>query len=139
MEASRSIGTTLIKTSGTPFTVGGLTSIGELGMERGEVDVTTLDSSNDFKEYLRTWKDGGEITISGYVKDTTSFASMYALVGDNTTHTWEITFPSGSKWFFAGFVKMFKEAESTVEGVRGFTGSIRITGAAVFAQTGVSA
>ena len=59
-------------------------------------------------------------------------------LGDRAVQTWEVEFPSGAIWFFSGFVKMWKEAETTVEGVRGFTGSIRITGKTEYAPTGIS-
>jgi len=138
MSASRSIGTTLTKTSGTPAVIADLTSIGEIGVENSEIDVTTLDSSDNYKEFIAGLKDAGEVSISGIIKSETNMEDMLELAEDQTIETWEIEFPTGAKWFVSGFVKMWKEAETTVEGVRGFTGSIRISGKPVYASTGIS-
>lgn len=139
MSAERSIGTSLTKTSGTPATIADLTSIGEIGVENSEIDVTTLDSADNYKEYIAGFKDAGEVSLAGFVKSEANMEDMLALAEAQTVESWEIEFPSGAKWFLQGFVKIWKEAESTVEGVRGFTGSIRITGKPVYASTGVSA
>lgn len=139
MAAERSIGTTLRKTSGVAAYVADLTSIGEIGLENSEIDVTTLDSPDNFKEWIAGFKDAGEVPLAGFTKSEQNMEDMYDLADAQTVEQWEVEFPSGAKWFFAGFVKMWKEAESTVEGVRGFTGSIRITGKPVYAPTGISA
>ena len=56
MGASRTINTKLTKKkSGSEqedLTIGHLTSIGEIGIESEEIDVTDLDSTGDFKEYI---------------------------------------------------------------------------------------
>ena len=139
MTAERSIGTSLTKTSGTPAVIADLTSIGEIGVENSEIDVTTLDSANNYKEFIAGFKDAGEVSLAGFVKSEANMEDMLDLAEAQSIETWEIEFPSGAKWFFSGFVKIWKEAESTVEGVRGFTGSIRISGKPVYASTGVSA
>ena len=139
MSAERSIGTSLTKTSGTPATIADLTSIGEIGVENSEIDVTTLDSSDNYKEYIAGFKDAGAVSLAGVVKSEANMEDMLALAEGQTVESWEIELPSGAKWFLTGFVKIWKEAESTVEGVIGFTSSIRITGKPVYASTGVSA
>lgn len=139
MAAERSIGTTLRKTSGVPAYIADLTSIGEIGLENSEIDVTTLDSDNNYKEFIAGFKDAGEVALAGFVKSEANMEDMLELADAQTNETWEIEFPSGAKWFFTAFVKMWKEAESTVEGVRGFTGSLRVSGRPVYAPTGISA
>ena len=138
MAAQRSIGTVLTKTSGTPLVIADLTRIGEIGLENSEIDVTTLDSADNYKEFIAGFKDAGEVAIEGIVKSESNMSAMLALAEAQTVQTWEVEFPSGAIWFFSGFVKMWKEAETTVEGVRGFTGSIRITGKTEYAPTGIS-
>lgn len=138
-QAERSIGTKLRKTSGTPSYIADLTSIGEIGLENSEIDVTTLDSPSNYKEFIAGFKDAGELSFEGFCKTEQNVSDLLALADGQTVEQWQIIFPSGAKWFFAGFVKTFKQAESTVEGVRGITGSIRITGKPVYASTGISA
>jgi hypothetical protein len=139
MPAEKTLGTILRKTSGVAAVVADLTSIGEIGVESSEIDVTTLDSDNNYKEFIAGFKDAGEVSLAGLQKSESNMEDMLALAEGQTLETWEIEFASGAKWFFTGFVKMWKQAESTVEGVRGFSGSIRISGKPVYAATGISA
>lgn len=134
MSAEKTLGTTLKKTSGTAMTVASLTSIGEIGIESDEIDVTTLDSTGGYKEFIAGFKDAGEVSLAGFVKSEDNMQAMLALAEAQSLETWEIEFPSGSKWTFTGFVKSWKESESTVEGVRGFSGSIRISGQPTYTE-----
>jgi predicted secreted protein len=138
MAAERSIGTKLRITSGTPAYIADLTSIGAIGVENSEIDVTTLDSANNYKEFIAGFKDAGEVALSGIMKSETNMTSMLTLADAQSTQYWKIEFPGGAAWWFAGFVKSWKQAESTVEGVRGFTGTIRVTGKPVYSSTGTS-
>lgn len=137
-EAQRSLGTILTKTSGTPIVVSDLTNIGEAGVENSEIDVTTLDSTGGYKEFVPGFKDAGELSLSGIIKDESSFEAMMALVDGQVVHTWEIEYPSGAILFLTGYVKTWKKSEDTVEGVRGFNGSIRCSGPIVYSKTGIS-
>jgi predicted secreted protein len=136
MAASRTIGTSLVKTNGTPKTIADLTSIGAFGIESGEIDVTTLDSSSSYKEFIAGFKDAGEIALKGYVKSPDNFEDMLGYAEAQTIHSWRIQFPSGAKWDFQGFIKSWKQAESTVDGVEGFEGSLRITGKPTYTVSG---
>lgn len=139
MSAERSLGTTLAKTSGTPLTVGDLTSISEIGIESEEIDVTTLGSSSGFKEFIAGSKDAGDLTVSAIIKAETNLETLVALANARTVEEWAITTASGSTWTFSGFVKSFKEGEASVDGVRTFTMVIRISGEPVYASVEVSA
>lgn len=141
--ASKTLGTTLTKTAsgseGSDTVIGNLTSIGEIGIESDEIDVTTLDSTGGYKEFIAGFKDAGEVSIAGIINSESAFSAMVTLAGSQTVEEWTIETPSGSTWVFDAFVKMFKEGESTVEGVRGFTGSLRISGEPTYSGAGVSA
>ena len=139
MAAEKIIGTTLTKTSGVSSVIADLTSVGEMGVESDEIETTTFDSEDGYKEFIPSLKDGGEVPIAGLVKSEANMEDMLGLAESQTTETWEVEFPSGAKWFFSAFVKMWKEGEMTVEGVRKFTGSLRITGKPIYAATGISA
>jgi predicted secreted protein len=137
MSATKSLGTTLtLDPDGKPVLIADLTSIGEIGVESDEIDVTTLDSASGYKEFIAGFKDAGEVSLAGFVKSESNMEDMLALAEAQTIEDWEIEFTTGSVWAFSGFVKTWKEAESTVDGVRGFTGSIRISGAPTY--TGVT-
>lgn len=139
MSAQKSIGTTLTKTTGTPQVIADLTNIGEIGLESNEIDVTTLDSEDSFKEFIAGFKDAGEVSIAGIIKSEANMEDMFDLANAQSVESWEVEFLSGAIWFLRAFVKAFKEGETTVEGVRTFTGVLRITGKPVYAPTGVSA
>ena len=46
--------------------IGSLTSIGEITPDSEELDATTLDSANGYREYIQGFKDSGELSLSGY-------------------------------------------------------------------------
>jgi len=143
MSAEKTLGTTLTKTkSGSEsvdLLIANLISIGEIGIESDEVDVTTLDSTGGYKQYIAGFKDAGEVPLEGIIKSEDAMDSMIDLAESQSVEEWTIETLSGSTWVFDGFVKSFKEGEATVEGVRTFTGSIRISGKPVYTGAEVSA
>ena len=132
MSAEKSLGTTLVKTKSgeesSDLTIANLTTIGRVGIESDEIDVTTLDSTGGFKEFIAGFKDAGEVSLAGFIKSEEAMEIMVALADAQTMEKWTITTLSGSTWAFDGFVKMFEESEANVDGVRGFSGSIRVSG-----------
>ena len=139
MGATKTIGTILRKTSAPTATISDNTTMGGIGVESDEVDVTTLDSTGGFKEFIAGAKDAGEFPLAGYIKTEANMEDMLALAISQTTETWEMELPNGAIWFFTAFVKSWKETEASVEGVRGFEGVLRISGQPVYASTGISA
>ena len=137
--AEKTMGTSLTKTSGTPLIIADLTSIGEIGVQSEEIDTTTLDSPDGYREFIASLKDAGEISLAGMVKSEDAMESLLALADAQSVEDFEIEFLSGSTWAFSGFVKSFKEGESTVDGVRTFTSAIRISGKPVYTAAEVSA
>lgn len=134
MAAEKNLGTTLTKDKGgeDELVVANLTSIGEVGIESDEIDVTDLDSTGGYKEFIGGFKDGGEVSLAGIIKSETAMEAMLALAEAQTVDKFTIETESGSTWVFDAFVKSWKEGEVTVEGVRTFTGSLRVSGAPVY-------
>lgn len=135
----KAIGTSLTKKKSGSETqdwlLGSLTSIGEIGLEIGEDEITTLDSPDRAKEFMAGDLDAGECAIAGYIKkadDEQTVVKMMALIQASATENWEVKFPSGATWAFKAFVKSFKTTEATPDGKIGFTGSLRITGFPVY-------
>lgn len=143
MAAAKSLGTTLTKTmsgaESSDLVIADLTSIGEIGIESDEIDVTTLDSTGGYKEFIAGFKDAGEVSLEGIIKSETAMDSMITLADSQAVEEWTIETPSGSTWVFDGFVKTFKEGEASVDGVRGFTGSIRVSGEPTYTAAAASA
>lgn len=141
----RAIGTSLTKkksgSEAQDWVVGSLTSIGEIGAEISEIDITTLDSPNGAKEYMAGDIDAGECAIAGYIKktdDESTVSKMMALISAGTTESWIVTFPSGATWDFDAFVKSFKTTEETPDGLIGFSGTLRISGLPVYTPSTAS-
>lgn len=139
MNNVRAMGTSLTKTKSgsetSDWKVGSLTSIGEIGAEIGEIDITTLDSPNGAKEFMAGDIDAGECAISGYIKkadDEQTVVKMMSLIQASATEKWTVEFPSGAKWEFDAFVKSFKTTEETTDGLIGFSGSLRLSGLPVY-------
>lgn len=124
------MGTTLHKVNEgeADLKIANLTTIGEIGVESDEVDVTDLDSTGGYKQFIAGFKDAGEVSFGGFIKSEDAMATMLALAESQASGSYRITAVSGSKWEFDGFVKSFKEGEATVDGAREFSGSIRISG-----------
>lgn len=135
----KAIGTSLTKKKSgsetTDWKIGSLTSIGEIGIEISEIDVTTLDSPDGAKEFMPGDMDAGECAIAGYIKkvdDEQTVSKMMALIKANSLEEWEVKFPSTATWEFSAFVKSFKTTEETPDGLIGFNASLRISGLPVY-------
>lgn len=132
MAGTRTIGTTLTKTmSGSEtddLVVGDLTSIGEIGLDSDEIETTTLDSQDEFKEFIAGTKDAGEVALGGNIVTESNVATMLALAESRAVESWTVTYPSGAEWTFDGFIKSFKDGEKTPEGLATFSAAIRVSG-----------
>lgn len=140
MAAEKSMGTTLtLDPDGTATLIADLNSIGEIGIESSEIDTTTLDSADGYKEFIASLKDAGELSFKGILKSETNFEDMNDLADAQTVSDWLITYLSGSTLAFSGFVKKFMKTEDTIDSVRGFIGSIRVSGKPVYTPAEISA
>lgn len=130
--ATRTMGTTLTKTKSGQETddlkIANLTSIGEIGVESEEIDATDLDSPDNYKEFIAGSKDAGEVSLAGNIKDEANVEKMLALAESQSIEEWVVTYPSGAKWTFKGFVKSFKDGEKTPDGLATFSAAIRVSG-----------
>lgn len=131
----RAIGTTLTKKkSGSEIAdwlIGSLLSIGEIKLEIGEEEITTLDSPDRAKEFMPGDLDAGECTITGLIKkedDEQTVAKFMGMIEGSKVEEWTVTFPSGATWNFDAFVKSFGTNEASVDGKVEYSGSLRITG-----------
>lgn len=144
MSATRTMGTSLEKIANADLgevgdlRIANLTSVGAIGMESDEIDVTDLDSPEDYKEFIAGAKTPTDIEITGNVKDEAALQRLLALANSRTVEAWRVTYPSGAKWTFNGYVKSFTDGEKTVDGLLTFNTGIRVTGKPTFTPTGVA-
>lgn len=118
--------------------IANLTSIGEIGIESDEIDVTTLDSTGDFKEFIGGAKDGGTVELEGNFVTDAGLTQLYTLAGSRAVKHFKVEYPltgtqtNAAKWEFDGYVASCKDGEKTVDGLITFSASIRVTGAPTF-------
>ena len=138
-QATRTMGTTLTKTKsgdeGEDLKIANLTSIGEIGVESEEIDATDLDSPDNYKEFIAGSKDAGEVALAGNIKNEANVEKMLALAENQSIEEWVVTYPSGAKWTFNGFVKSFKDGEKTPDGLATFSATIRVSGKPVYTKS----
>lgn len=118
--------------------IANLTTIGEIGLESDEIDVTTLDSANDFKEYIGGAKDGGTIELEGNIVTDDGLEDLYALANSRAVKSFKIEYPKKASettaafWTVTGYVSSCKDGAKTVDGLLTFTAGIRVSGAPTF-------
>ena len=111
--------------------IGGLTSIGEVSPEAEELDATTLDSAGGYREFIQGFKDSGELSLTGYFdKSDVCQTAIRTGFGTGTAAATVITFPStNGVATFQAWVKAFSLGAADVDGIVGFSATLRITGA----------
>lgn len=139
MAGQRGLGTTLeFEKAGSEsanLVIGNLTSIGEIGADADEIDVTTLDSTGGYREFIPGFKDAGEVALSGYFVKGKNHDKIIELFDSGEARNGIINFPSGTKITFPCFVKSYKVGPEEVDGAVGFSASLRVTGKPTFTES----
>lgn len=127
----RALGTKLQIGATTPVTVAGLTSIGGLELSADSIDVTTLDSDGGYREFIGGFKDGGEVSLEGYLDATTGKGQkeLYDLFESGAAEAFVIQFPAETKtsWNFNGVVTGFGTG-ADLEDPLAFSATIKVSG-----------
>jgi predicted secreted protein len=126
--ARRSVGTKLMIGLNA---VAGLTSIGAPPKTADTLDTTTLDSDGGYRTFTGGFKDGGEVTISGYFEpgDAGQLALDAAFESGEETD-FQIIFPAefGASWQFRGVVTGFTGGNAELEELLTFEATIKVSG-----------
>ena len=133
MAKSASVGTKLTVDS---TEIGGLTSIGGIEITADQHDVTAVDNTSGYREFVAGFKDGGEVSLSGFMDgEDEGQTKLYTLMGTGASADCVITFPTtiGYKWTFTGIVTAFSTSED-VDNPITFSATIRVSGAPVLAK-----
>ncbi|TYP67696.1 phage tail tube protein [Paenibacillus methanolicus] len=126
-EATRALGTKLM--IGTNA-VGNLSSIGGIEASAESIDVTALDSSGGYRRKIAGFKDGGEVSISGFfAPDDVGQAAIYAAFESGATSAYKIVFPPSlnAQWEFSGVVTGFSTS-AELEDALTFEATITVSG-----------
>lgn len=140
--ATASVGTRLLIGANT---VAELTSVSGLELKTDTIDVTALDSTGGFRSFIGGFKDGGEVSVSGFFNpnDTNGQYSLYTLFGSSAVTAFSIVFPStmGAQWNFSGIVTGITTSADLEDTVK-FECKIKVSGSpslGVTASAGLSA
>jgi predicted secreted protein len=139
--ATRALGTTISKGG---VLIGGLTEIQGIDKSADTIDVTTLDSTGGYREFIGGFKDGGEVSISGFfVPGNVGQAALETAFESGASDTFIITFPAtmGATWTFTGIVTKITTG-ATIEDPVSFEATVKVSGQPALgttASTGMSA
>lgn len=118
------MGTTIKKTDGVA--IAGLTSISGLDLSADTIDTTTLSSEGGYREFTSSFRDAGEVGISGYF-DYTSHIPLLDDFQAGVTGSYVITFPNGATWTFDAVVVGFVTG-AELEDLISFEGTLKVSG-----------
>lgn len=110
--------------------VGSLTSIGGVSVSADTIDVTTLDNADGYKEFIAGFKDGGEVSLSGYFDySDAGQKALYAAFESGTVTECTILFPTAMacKWTFGGVVTAI-ETGAELDGAVSFSCTVKVSG-----------
>ncbi len=122
-------------------------------LERDDVEVTTYDSTDRYREYIPGLREGGEITATiNLVSTNASMQQLYhstaaqttagpasstsADVGSfesNTNRFWRIVGPASDYWQFQGYVKGLVQAQP-IDDRRTWEATFKVSGRPIFGQ-----
>ena len=125
--AKRSIGT-MIRIG--QDAISDLSSIGSPSITQEEIDVTTLDSEGEYREFIAGFKDAGEVNISGFfVPSDIGQAALYQALESSEIVPFEIIYPAalGASWSFEGFVSAYN-VNTELEDAIAFDATVRVSG-----------
>jgi predicted secreted protein len=122
--------------------VGKLTKIGTPEMTKGEIDVTTLDSTGGYKEFISDFRDGGSLTFEGFAISDAGQDALKDNFDADENEQFTIELPNGTTITFNGYVSKYKKGDAGVGQALTFSGEIRVSGVVEYAEsasTGCSA
>lgn len=122
----RSLGTSILINSDA---IAGLTSINGVSLSAETLDTTTLTSDGGYREFTGGFKDGGEVSISGYFEpgDTDGQVAAYNAFEAGDAIPFTILYPQGASWSFNGVVTAFSTS-AELEDLISFEATIKVSG-----------
>lgn len=113
----------------------GVLTIDPPTVETGEAETTDLEATNRFRTFIPTLKDPGTITVTlNYVGNSASDVIIRAAATDLVTRDWEIVYSDnagavGRQISGTGYVSSISEPQISIDGVKTYSFTIRISGA----------
>lgn len=121
--------------AGTLTQLFGILSIDPPTVETGEAETTDLEATNRFRTFIPTLKDPGNIAVTlNYVGNSATDVLIRAAAADLVERDWEIVYSDntgavGRQISGVGYVSSISEPQISIEGVKTYSFTIRISGA----------
>ena len=85
--------------------VGNIISLSGPDQSRDSIDISTMDSTSKWREFIPGMIDAGEVTLDlNYDGSAAGTANLLAAHLTSTAETWLVTFPDTSTWSSSGFM-----------------------------------
>ena len=109
--------------------IAGLTSINGLSLSAETHDITTLDNTTGYREFEGGFKDGGDVSISGFFEagDEDGQIAVCNIFETGETTPFAILYPQGASWGFNGVATAFSTS-AELEGHISFEATIKVSG-----------
>jgi predicted secreted protein len=128
-DATHGHGTTLA--GSTAGTIGNVVTLTIDGVTIDIIDVTTMDSTNKWKEKLAGLKDPGRITFTVNYDGAASGDANTIHNNLGTSQTWTVTFPDTSTYAATGWIQHYTIADPVADKISQDV-TIEFTGAPTF-------
>jgi len=124
---------TVLKNGGTA--VAAVTDLNGPGLTRDTIDITAHDATDNWRDFIKGLKDGGEISLTiNYLADNATHDASTGLLedfsDDTTNTTWELEIPAPGgpvSWTFSGIISGFNPS-FPVEGAVTADVTIKVSG-----------
>ena len=134
--AKAAFGVTLARDGNT---IAELASIGSPKLSLDTQEVTNHQSASNYKEYIGTLLDGGEVAIEGNFisSDTNGQIGLITDMEARTVQDFIITFPTAitATWTFTALVTAFEIGDMAADGTLTFSATLKISGKPTLAIT----
>jgi len=121
-------GTRLQVDDGGYETIAEVTNISGPSISVDEIDVSSHDSGDEYREFIAGMRDGGEVSFEGnFLSSHADDVLAHLNSGDN--EDWKVIFPDANdtEWAFSGFVSAF-ETTGNFDDRATFSATIKISG-----------
>jgi predicted secreted protein len=106
-------------------------------IKRDTIDVTTHDTTNDYKQYIGSLKDAQEVTLTvvwdpnDVTHGGSGFTSLKQALEDGIVRQWKIVYPTSpsQRFTFNGFVVAYEPMAKVKDALR-MNASIKVTDSA---------
>jgi hypothetical protein len=111
-------GATLKDASGNA--IAEITDLGEFGETASDIDVTNLDTSNNWIEYIAGMREGGEFPVTCNFLRTDTSGQLYRITDcqNGTRVVYTIALPGGTTWSALMYPKSYRIRAPVKDAIR---------------------